>query len=100
MDPYVCIAVQSTPQSKYWNNPSGWREIVSFLKDAGYRVICIDQKPTHGTASSGPIYRTAPKTKPATGRCKIARAGSSTLNSSSGSPADYHGSPGRSERPS
>jgi len=47
-EPYVCIAVQSTTQSKYWNNPSGWREIVKFLKDAGYRVICIDQKPTHG----------------------------------------------------
>jgi autotransporter strand-loop-strand O-heptosyltransferase len=44
----VCIAVQSTTQSKYWNNPSGWREIVAFLKAAGYRVICIDQKPTHG----------------------------------------------------
>ena len=47
-EPYVCIAVQSTTQSKYWNNPTGWREIVSFLKHAGYRVICIDQKPTHG----------------------------------------------------
>jgi autotransporter strand-loop-strand O-heptosyltransferase len=48
-EPYVCIAVQSTTQSKYWNNPNGWREIVAFLKQAGYRVICIDQKPIHGT---------------------------------------------------
>ncbi len=48
-EPYVCIAVQSTTQSKYWNNPDGWRSIVAFLKDAGYRVICIDQKPAHGT---------------------------------------------------
>lgn len=47
-EPYVCIAVQSTTQAKYWNNPNGWREIVQFLKDKGYRVICIDQKPTHG----------------------------------------------------
>jgi autotransporter strand-loop-strand O-heptosyltransferase len=47
-EPYVCIAVQSTTQSKYWNNPTGWREIVRFLKDAGYRVVCIDQKATHG----------------------------------------------------
>jgi autotransporter strand-loop-strand O-heptosyltransferase len=47
-EPYVCIAVQSTTQSKYWNNPDGWRSIVKFLKEAGYRVICIDQKPTHG----------------------------------------------------
>lgn len=48
-EPYVCIAVQSTTQSKYWNNPTGWRDVIKFLKDAGYRVICIDQKPTHGT---------------------------------------------------
>ncbi|MDA9431617.1 glycosyl transferase [Bradyrhizobium sp. CCBAU 51627] len=48
-EPYVCIAVQSTTQSKYWNNPHGWREVIAFLKEAGYRVICIDQKPTHGT---------------------------------------------------
>jgi autotransporter strand-loop-strand O-heptosyltransferase len=47
---YVCIAMQSTTQCKYWNNPHGWREVVAFLKDAGYRVICIDQKPTHGHA--------------------------------------------------
>lgn len=47
-EPYVCIAVQSTTQSKYWNNPDGWRSIVAFLKEAGYRVICIDQKPVHG----------------------------------------------------
>jgi autotransporter strand-loop-strand O-heptosyltransferase len=48
-EPYVCIAVQSTTQCKYWNNPNGWREVIAFLKRAGYRVICIDQKPTHGT---------------------------------------------------
>jgi autotransporter strand-loop-strand O-heptosyltransferase len=47
-EPYVCIATQSTTQAKYWNNPTGWREIVKFLKEAGYRVICIDQKPVHG----------------------------------------------------
>ncbi|HEY4171560.1 MAG TPA: autotransporter strand-loop-strand O-heptosyltransferase [Rhodopila sp.] len=47
--PYVCIAVQSSTQCKYWNNPDGWRAVVSFLKAAGYRVICVDQKPVHGT---------------------------------------------------
>jgi autotransporter strand-loop-strand O-heptosyltransferase len=40
--------MQSTTQSKYWNNPTGWREVVSYLKGLGYRVICIDQKPVHG----------------------------------------------------
>ena len=47
-EPYVCIAVQSTTQAKYWNNPEGWHEVVRFLKEAGYRVVCIDRSPTHG----------------------------------------------------
>jgi autotransporter strand-loop-strand O-heptosyltransferase len=47
-EPYVCIAVQSSSACKNWNNPNGWREVVRFLKDSGYRVVCIDQKPLHG----------------------------------------------------
>jgi autotransporter strand-loop-strand O-heptosyltransferase len=47
-EPYVCIATQSTTQAKYWNNPKGWHEIARFLKEAGYRVVCIDQKEVHG----------------------------------------------------
>ena len=45
---YVCIATQSTTQAKYWNNPFGWREIVRFLNEAGYRVVCIDRSPANG----------------------------------------------------
>jgi autotransporter strand-loop-strand O-heptosyltransferase len=48
-EPYVCIGVQSSSGCKYWNNPGGWRAVVLRLKDRGYRVICIDQKPVHGT---------------------------------------------------
>jgi autotransporter strand-loop-strand O-heptosyltransferase len=47
-EPYACIAVQSSSQCKYWNNPTGWREVVRYLKAQGLRVICIDQKPVHG----------------------------------------------------
>ena len=47
-DKYVCIAVQSSTQSKCWNNPDGWRLVVRYLKERGYRVVCIDQKPVHG----------------------------------------------------
>lgn len=57
LEPYVCIAVQSTTQCKYWNNPHGSRETVRFLKQAGYRVICIDQKPVHG---SGVVWTQIP----------------------------------------
>ena len=48
-EPYVCIAVQSSSQCKYWNNPQGWRAVTQRLKERGYRVICIDQKPVHGS---------------------------------------------------
>jgi autotransporter strand-loop-strand O-heptosyltransferase len=42
---YVCIATQATTQNKYWNNPFGWREVIAFLKESGYRVFCIDLLP-------------------------------------------------------
>jgi autotransporter strand-loop-strand O-heptosyltransferase len=48
-EPYVCIAAQSSSQAKYWNNPGGWLEIIKFLKASGYRVVCIDKQPFHGT---------------------------------------------------
>ena len=47
-EPYVCIAVQSSAQCKYWNNPHGWSSVISFLKQCGYRVICIDRDKVHG----------------------------------------------------
>ena len=40
-----------------WNNPLGWREVVAHLKAKGLRVICIDQKPVHG---SGLLYTHIP----------------------------------------
>ncbi|HEI8868276.1 TPA: autotransporter strand-loop-strand O-heptosyltransferase [Serratia odorifera] len=43
-EPYVCIGVQSTAQYKFWNNPTGWIELVAYLKACGYRVICIDRE--------------------------------------------------------
>ncbi len=46
--PYVCIAVQASTACKTWNNPFGWHEVIRQLKDAGYEVVCIDQKPIHG----------------------------------------------------
>ncbi|MDB6141922.1 MAG: tibC [Pseudomonas sp.] len=48
-EPYVCIAAQSSCQAKYWNNGSGWRQVVEHLKKLGYRVLCIDKQATHGS---------------------------------------------------
>ncbi|TKU23528.1 autotransporter strand-loop-strand O-heptosyltransferase [Citrobacter sp. wls826] len=47
-EPYVCIATQSTCQAKYWNNGTGWSEVVAHLKSLGYRVLCIDKSAHHG----------------------------------------------------
>ena len=45
---YVCIATQSTAQCKYWNNKSGWDDVVSYLNSLGYEVWCIDKNKTFG----------------------------------------------------
>jgi autotransporter strand-loop-strand O-heptosyltransferase len=47
-EPYAVIAVQSSSGCKYWNNPTGWRDVVAYLKTQGLQVVCIDQKPVHG----------------------------------------------------
>ena len=47
---YVCIATQSTPQCKYWNNPRGWPTLIEHLKTLGYRVLCIDRDKQYGNA--------------------------------------------------
>ncbi|MDD8688176.1 autotransporter strand-loop-strand O-heptosyltransferase [Escherichia coli] len=47
-EPYVCIATQSTCQAKYWNNGTGWSEVVAHLKSLGYRVLCIDREAHYG----------------------------------------------------
>jgi autotransporter strand-loop-strand O-heptosyltransferase len=40
---YVCIAVQSTTQAKYWNNPGAWDEICRMLRKKGLTPVCIDK---------------------------------------------------------
>ena len=45
---YVCMAIQSTAQCKYWNCKDGWNEIVRYLKSFGYKVVCIDKSSSFG----------------------------------------------------
>ena len=42
-EPYVCIATQATAQCKYWNNAQGWMDTIAYLKELGYRVLCVDR---------------------------------------------------------
>lgn len=40
----VGIAIHGTAQSKYWNNPFGWQEVVNYLKDKGYEVVLYSRE--------------------------------------------------------
>ena len=41
---YVTIANESTSGLKYWNNPTGWQELVDYLVLKGYKVINVSKK--------------------------------------------------------
>jgi len=40
----VAIAIHSTCQSKYWNNPNGWQDVVNYCKDQGYEVVLVSKE--------------------------------------------------------
>jgi autotransporter strand-loop-strand O-heptosyltransferase len=40
----VCIGMFGTAQSKFWNNPTGWQEVVDWLKERGYLVKLISKE--------------------------------------------------------
>lgn len=40
-NPYVCIAIHSTAQAKYWNNSTGWQEVTDWLISKGYKVVML-----------------------------------------------------------
>lgn len=40
----VSIAIHSTSQCKYWNNPTGWQEVVDFLTLKGYEVRLLSRE--------------------------------------------------------
>lgn len=42
--PYICIANHSTAQPKYWNNQTGWQELVDYVKELGYDVYLLSKE--------------------------------------------------------
>lgn len=40
----VCIGIHSTIQNKYWNNPTGWQELVDWLISRGYVVRLLSKE--------------------------------------------------------
>lgn len=51
----VVIAIHSTAQSKYWNNPTGWQEVVDWLRNSGYTVKLLSQEPDGYMGNKNPI---------------------------------------------
>jgi autotransporter strand-loop-strand O-heptosyltransferase len=41
----VCIGMFSTSQAKFWNNPTGWQEVVDWLLEQGYEVKLLGREP-------------------------------------------------------
>ena len=39
---YVCIATHSSSYYKYWLRKNGWNDVINYLKELGYEVLCID----------------------------------------------------------
>jgi autotransporter strand-loop-strand O-heptosyltransferase len=46
---YITISTHSTHQARYWNNKSGWNELIKYLKKT-YNIssVCIDKNQTFG----------------------------------------------------
>lgn len=57
---YVVVAIQSTAQLKYWNNPFGWERLFDFLGRNGYKIVLIDKNKSFGIAGH---FNQAPKSK-------------------------------------
>lgn len=41
---YVTIGFHSTSQNKYWNNPTGWKEVVDYLHSNGLEPVFISKE--------------------------------------------------------
>ena len=50
----ICIAIHSTTQAKYWNNPGGWQKVVNYVKDKGYDVILLSKEGSGYMGNSHP----------------------------------------------
>ena len=40
----ICIGVFGTAQSKFWNNPTGWQDVVDWLNNKGYTVKLVSKE--------------------------------------------------------
>lgn len=52
---YVCIAIHSTAQAKYWNNPTGWQEVVDHFISKGIKVVLLSREPDGYMGNPSPV---------------------------------------------
>ena len=45
---YCVISTQASSQTKQWNNPFGWDDVIRFLREQGYKVYCINKDRNYG----------------------------------------------------
>jgi autotransporter strand-loop-strand O-heptosyltransferase len=51
----VGIAIHGTAQSKYWNNPTGWQEVVDYLNNLGYEVMLYSKEGDNYMGNKHPV---------------------------------------------
>lgn len=40
----IAIGIHGTCQAKYWNNPTGWQEVVDWCNERGYEVVLLSRE--------------------------------------------------------
>lgn len=55
---YVVIAPHASAHAKYWNNPTGWQELVDYIKSKGYDVVMITQEKLGDPWNDSKLYGT------------------------------------------
>jgi len=40
----ICIGIHGTAQAKFWNNPTGWQDVVDWLNSRGYTVKLLSKE--------------------------------------------------------
>ena len=51
----VGIGIHSTAQAKYWNNPTGWQDVVDYLRSKGYDVVLYSRENDGYMGNNHPI---------------------------------------------
>ena len=54
-DKLITIGIHGTAQPKYWNNSTGWQEVIDWLKGRGYRVRLLSKEQSGFMGNFEPI---------------------------------------------